>query len=164
MPVVAGILTDAVAVVAGVAHSCALERSGSVLCWGDAEAGALGDAPPPEATLAPATGPVRATGISDAIAIAAGGYETCALRATGTVACWGRNDSGQLGDGTTIDSATPVCVAGLTGAVEVAVGDGHACVRLEGGKLACWGSNAFGQLGDGTTTNRLTPAPVAPLP
>jgi alpha-tubulin suppressor-like RCC1 family protein len=166
-PVTVAGVTDAVAIAAGVAHTCTLEKSGSVLCWGAGASGALGGGPAP---AAPATaGPsspslVRVAGLTDAVALAAGGYETCALRAGGGVVCWGKNDSGQLGDGTTLDSATPVGVEGLFRAVEVAVGDGHACARSAAGSLACWGSNAFGQLGDGTTTTRLTATPVAPLP
>lgn len=81
---------------------------------------------------------------------------SCAVRANGTVACWGANGSGQLGDGTTSNRSTPVDVVGLHGAVSVAVGGSHACAVLANGHIMCWGSNGDGELGDGTTDYRLS--------
>src|SRR5437773_4375978 len=66
-----------------------------------------------------------------------------------TVQCWGRNDDGQLGDGTRTSSATPVPVGGLTGAAAVSGGFYHTCALLGDGTVQCWGQNYEGQLGNG---------------
>ena len=93
--------------------------------------------------------------------VAAGRSHTCAVRANGTVACWGSNGAGQLGDGTTTNRLSPVPVAGLTDpVVAIAAGEAHTCVVVATGTARCWGDNSSGQLGDGTTTNRLTPVLV----
>src|SRR5207248_419155 len=97
-------------------------------------------------------------------AVAAGGYDTCALLADATMRCWGGNGSGELGDGTHMNRLTPVAVWGLSGVTAIAVGAAHTCALLADTTVRCWGVNSFGQLGDGTTTNRLTPVAAAGLP
>ena len=94
-------------------------------------------------------------------AIATGGNHTCAVAATGTVSCWGRNDDGQLGNGTTTDATTPVAVTGITDATAVAAGARHTCALAATGTVSCWGRNDYGQLGNGTTTSATTPVAVA---
>jgi Regulator of chromosome condensation (RCC1) repeat len=111
--------------------------------------------------------PTPVAGIHSAVAIAAGGdtdfgpTHGCALLGDGTVACWGGNHSGELGDGTTTDSASPIVVAGIMGATGVAAGSGHSCALVANGNIACWGDNSFGQLGNGTLTNSTTPVNVS---
>ena len=92
--------------------------------------------------------------------IALGEYHSCALETDGTVACWGLNGNGQLGDGTTTDRASPTAVPGLSDVAEIALGSAHSCARKTDGTVACWGANIYGQLGDGTTTDRLSPTAV----
>jgi len=74
--------------------------------------------------------------------------------------CWGSNQYGSLGDGTTTSSPTPIAVPGMSDVVDVAGGSGHACARSGDGSVRCWGSNQRGQVGDWTTIQRLTPALV----
>ncbi len=75
-----------------------------------------------------------------AIAIDARSAVTCAV-ASGVAYCWGKNDSGQLGDGTTTDRSSPVPVIGLpSGAIQVAVAGRWACAIATGGDVWCWGA------------------------
>jgi hypothetical protein len=79
--------------------------------------------------------------------VSAGGYHTCAVKTDGSLWCWGRNDYGQLGDGTYADRNTPVQI--MTGVSSVALGYSHTCAVKTDGSLWCWGYNYYGQLGDG---------------
>ena len=89
-----------------------------------------------------------------------GDVHACALRRTGRVLCWGRNEFGAVGDGTMGPSTvrpTPVEVQGLADVASIALGGAHSCARRRDGEILCWGVNNFGQLGDGS--NVLWPAP-----
>lgn len=87
----------------------------------------------------------------------------CAVKQDSTVACWGDDRAGQLGDGTTSDRLTATRVIHLSGAIALAAGAAHSCALTQDGAVACWGDNNQGQLGDGSDINRLTPTPVQGL-
>ena len=95
--------------------------------------------------------------------IALGWQTSCALLTGGAIKCWGSNNEGQLGDGTTTTRNTPVDVSGITTATSIALGSGHSCALLPGGTIKCWGYNGYGKLGDGTTTDSYTPVDVSGL-
>jgi YD repeat-containing protein len=81
----------------------------------------------------------------------------------GTVAAWGNNDSGELGNGTTIRSSTPVPVSGLAEVAAVAGGSDHSLALRTDGTVWAWGYKGLGALGDGTRTDSSTPVPVSGL-
>ena len=150
----------AAAVRARGSHTCALTTAGGVVCWGDNESGQLGDG---TTTRRSTPTPVNGLG-GNVAAIATGRVHSCALTASGGVACWGYNYYGQLGDGTTTNRTTPTLVSGLSsGVAAIAAGWYSTCALLTEGGAVCWGWNAGGHLGDGTTTNRWTPTPVSGL-
>lgn len=95
--------------------------------------------------------------------VSLGRFHACAVLSDGVVRCVGRNDYGQLGDGSVEDRIRPVRVLALSDAVEVAVGDYHTCARRVDGTVMCWGYDAAGQLGDGLRVDRSVPWPVLGL-
>src|SRR5206468_83092 len=150
-------------------HTCTLLANGTAKCWGENFFGELGDG----TTTTRRYILVPVIGLSHAVAITAGTGYTCALLADGTAKCWGSNDRGQLGVGTTIDISVPgpgTNVRDLIDAVAITAGGGAApglinhrytCALLADGTAKCWGSNIIGELGDGTVMDRLLPVPVA---
>ncbi|MEI2775275.1 MAG: hypothetical protein V9G19_04745 [Tetrasphaera sp.] len=96
--------------------------------------------------------------------VVVGGDHTCGITTAGGVRCWGRNDTGQIGDGTREDRYVSTPVAGLSsGVASVSVGGSHTCAVMADGGVRCWGRNSKGQLGDGTRINRLVPTVVPGL-
>lgn len=158
-PVAVSGLTNAVALAAGVNHTCALLGDGTVRCWGSNGGGQLGIGIFGGNRLTP----VAVSGLTNVTALEAGAQNTCALLANGTVRCWGVNNFGQLGDGTTLSRSVPTTVSGLSNVIAVAAGGSHTCALLVNGIARCWGVNGSGRLGDGTTVNRLTPVTVSGL-
>jgi alpha-tubulin suppressor-like RCC1 family protein len=101
-------LTSGFGLALGEDHSCAmLAMPGEVECWGYNSDGELGNGTTANAPLA---GPQAVAGLTTAVAISAGLLHTCALLANGTIACWGSNAHGQLGNGTTANAPTPAAV------------------------------------------------------
>jgi alpha-tubulin suppressor-like RCC1 family protein len=131
---------------------------------------ALGDAAPLPDGEGPAA-PDAAPGSEDGGAIlhvaevAAGVEHVCVRGTEGAVCCWGQNEWGQLGNGSTAASTEPVRVPGLESqVVQLSAGAYHTCARLQDGTLSCWGENRSGQLGNGSGVDLMaTPTPVVGL-
>jgi alpha-tubulin suppressor-like RCC1 family protein len=140
---------------AGVGHTCLL-AGGQVSCWGTNLLGELGDGN--DLPVRPSAGlvPVLAA-VSD---LAAAGHHTCARLEDGTAWCWGANQSGQLGDGTTTNIGVPVPVTGLPDVEAVATGSSFSCARRRDGSVWCWGDDRAGQLGTGARLTRDVPTPA----
>ncbi len=142
--------------------TCAVRADATLSCWGMNWAGQFGLGAAAISTFF-STPPTTVPGLSGVVQVAMGSGFTCARRANGTVVCFGQNDLGQLGDGTTTQRPSPTLVPGLNGVVALAAGHAHACALKSGGTVACWGLNRSGAVGDGTTTNRSSPVTVAGL-
>jgi alpha-tubulin suppressor-like RCC1 family protein len=143
-------------------HTCARLVNGTTWCWGDNSTGNLGR-PAGADQLTPID--VTATvGASTALTI--GDWFTCAHRANGSASCWGINGLGELGNGTTSNSAQPIQVGVPATITQIAAGcHRHACAVTTTGELYCWGDNSIGQLGDGGAGGfRSTPARVLGVP
>ncbi len=93
--------------------------------------------------------------------LASGRDHTCGKSIGGTVSCWGLNNHGQLGDGTTIDSTVAQWIAGLDNVDQISAGYRHTCARKFNGDLYCFGLNSQGQIGNGIIGgNQLSPVTV----
>jgi alpha-tubulin suppressor-like RCC1 family protein len=155
-----------VTIASGSSHSLALCSDGTVVAWGYNGFGALGDG-----STAASSVPVDVTqsGVlagKTVVAIAAGDSHSLALCSDGTLAAWGRNGFGALGDGSGDDSSIPVAVttagtplAGKSVAA-LAAGGNHSLALCTDGTLAAWGNNNDGQIGDGSGTRRYVPVAV----
>ncbi|HML52292.1 MAG TPA: putative Ig domain-containing protein [Propionicimonas sp.] len=154
-------VTDAAQLATVNYATCMVTTSGGVQCWGRNNYGQLGNG-----TTVNTTAPVAVTGLSHDVATVAGGDEfACALTTEGSVQCWGRNNYGQLGNGSNTDSTIPVQVTGLeSGVSAISIMAAHVCALTTEGSVKCWGRNNYSQLGDATTTNRSTPVTVPGLP
>ena len=160
-------LTNVSAIAAGTSFTCAVINSGvsgTAKCWGLNTNGQLGNGTTTSSsypTTVLASSGVTLTGV---VAISTGTSHACAILSSGAVKCWGLNTNGQLGNGSTTQSAYPVAVTGIDGnaskASVIDLGASHSCVVIVGGTAKCWGLNTNGQLGNGTTTQSTTPVTV----
>jgi alpha-tubulin suppressor-like RCC1 family protein len=142
------VLQGASALAAGGDATCAIGLDRRVRCWG-------------KLPLHGPSGVAKVEGLADVVSVALSDTHLCAVRAWGGVTCLGKNDDGELGDGSFVDHSDLVDVAGLaTQVATVAVGRGHTCALLRSESVHCWGANAHGQLSDGTRQRRNTPALV----
>jgi alpha-tubulin suppressor-like RCC1 family protein len=142
---------------------CALLTSGRVDCWGFNDFGQLGDGKTKNSSRPVAVTAVGGKGVLTGVASVvsdtlAYGSEYCAVLRSGGVDCWGLNQDGELGDGTTKNSDAPVAVKAvggsglLTSAIEVQPEIYGFCAALSFGGAVCWGLNENGQLGDNSLT------------
>jgi alpha-tubulin suppressor-like RCC1 family protein len=161
-PVLVTNLTGTIhSITAGGAFTCAISGSNRNLkCWGSNIDGQLGI----DSTVTKQTAPGQTAIGSGVIAVAAGSEHACAIVASGGVKCWGENDRGQLGDGSTTRRRKPGdFVVGLTSGVSaLAAHDHHVCAVVSG-EMRCWGWFNRGQLGDGQFGYRTTAANVVGL-
>jgi alpha-tubulin suppressor-like RCC1 family protein len=165
-PVMTNDLADATELGAGSDFTCARTGGGDALCWGANVWGQLGDGTTMDATI-----PVEVLlpGSAPVVDIAAGAEHACALDEDSLLWCWGRNNHGQLGDGTTDATDYPILASALHALsdatpVAVSAGDYHTCIIDVFGGEWCWGRNDDGQLGCGDMASpHPVPQPVTGL-
>ena len=162
-------LTDIIEVAAGRQHNCALKSNGKVLCWGKGNYGRLGYGGTQDRDHPVYVKMDDSTNLSDIVQVTAGEEHTCALNAIGKVLCWGKDNVGQLGNGSiTGDKNYSIYVhesesssSHLTSMVQVKSGKEHTCALSTARKVYCWGRGNSGQLGSSNPgVNRFAPRAV----
>ena len=152
-------------IAAGISMSMVLCSDGSLHAWGLNADGQLGIGNFADRNLPMMINGSGAISSNNVVAIAAGAYHAMALLKDGTLAAWGRNSLGQLGNNSTINVTAPVSInnsGALAGQLVVAIsaGEYHGLALLDNGILTSWGNNIQGQLGNGSFTDSFVPAPI----
>jgi alpha-tubulin suppressor-like RCC1 family protein len=138
-------------------HSCGFTALGVAHCWGRNTFGALGNRSRKDSAV-----PVTVVGNLSFVRLIAGGFlgHTCGGISNGATYCWGDNEVGQIGDGTTRDRFVPTAVAGGLAFFSIDAGLRHTCARDSTGTVYCWGANGAGQLGNNSNSLSTVPAKV----
>jgi alpha-tubulin suppressor-like RCC1 family protein len=136
--------------------TCAVKTDGAVLCWGTNELGELGDGSD-LATKRASPGPVA--GGHTLVSLDAYASHFCGLTAELALVCWGRNDTGQIGDGAAQHALVPV-VVDPGPFLDVTTGAHHTCALSATGLASCWGDGSYGQLGGGRLEGSTSPVAV----
>ena len=158
-----------VQIISGGVHYLAITNSGQVYSWGMNFYGQLGDG-----TTKDKSTPVNITehfNLSDGefiTKIEAGSHHSIALTSLGRVFSWGKNNSGILGDGTTVDKSIPTDItqwfylSSNEKIINVFAGErgDHSLATSSSGRIFSWGNNQYGQLGDGTKMNKIIPVNI----
>ncbi|MBU1241834.1 hypothetical protein KKD52_08940 [Myxococcota bacterium] len=138
------------------ASFCAIDVSSKAWCWGHGALGTLGNG-----TSAASTIPSLTSGNYNFIQIPSGGDgHFCGLISGGTIRCWGRNDSGQIGDNSTINRNVPTLASSAYAFTQVASGYYHNCALTTSNNILCWGGNGDGQLGTANNTDYRVPTSI----
>ena len=159
----------------GSYHTCALEASGNIKCWGRGDSGQLGNDKKSH-TSYPVTvidGNGSTTALAKIVQVESGNSHTCALTTSGNVKCWGHISDGRLG----YDMGTeyipqsqrykdhPINVVFkdgtlLSGVAQISIGNSHSCALTTAGNVKCWGRGAYGRLGNDGTSSQNHPVSV----
>ncbi len=139
----------------------AVRSDGTVWAWGSNSYGQLGDG-----TTTSRSAPVQVNGLSGGLlspqGLAAGSGRSLAVRPSGALVTWGRNDA-DLQTGVSVSRRLPGAVTGILNITRIAAGNAHSLVARSDGALLAWGQNSYGQLGDSTTISRSAPTVVSGL-
>ncbi len=134
-------------VTGGERAQCALAENGKVYCWGDIF---IGDFNGQTIDHLPAPSPFSIEASGEIASVAVGRYFTCLLGTAGDVRCFGLNDKGQLGIGSTEKKYLPTTVNGFdtpVTSISASMGGLFVCATTHAGSVYCWGDNTSGQIG-----------------
>ncbi len=142
-------------------HTCAIDLSSQIVCWGRGSEGLLGNGLiSDQFTPVPINNPV---GVNSWRSVETGFNHTCAIADNDQAYCWGKNDRGQIGDGSMSDEFTPTLItrpAGVNSWRTIKTGFAHACAIADNNQAYCWGGGSFGVLGNGSSSDQNTPTLV----
>ena len=149
---------------AGDHHTCAINDSGNVYCWGQGDRGQLGHGQMESTHTPVAVMNINGVGtLSGVASISSGAHHTCALK-DNHVYCWGSGLSGQLGYSQSTDSSYPIAIEGNNGILnevkQVQSGHSYSCALTFSGEVLCWGRGSHGQLGHGSNADSSRPVNV----
>jgi hypothetical protein len=137
---------------AGLWHTCAIDPSNALYCWGANTFSKLG-----LGDTAPRSFPTRVGMANDWFRVAAGRSHSCALKTNRTLWCWGQRQLGQPGQ------TTPLQIGTRTDWDRLSTENDHSCALTTNGELYCWGLNLYGELGQGDTVERVNPTRIGAL-
>ena len=161
VPGLSGVVDVSASESIGSPFTLAIDGTGHVWGFGSNQFGQMGGGTVGDPFSNPT--PVQVPGLDSVIQVAAGGGHSLALRSNGTVWAWGENDSGQLGIGSTDNTATPTGVIFPSGTeiVRIAAGLAHSMAVDSAGNVWVWGNDQLGALGTGVANqNQLTPIKI----
>lgn len=145
----------------GLDHVCAINTSDKAVCWGRGRYGKLGiGSGGGLGVIENLMTPREVKGNMSVASITTGVFQTCGITTDGKAYCWGRNGSGQLGDGTTTMRLEPVAVSADFNFEDITIGDDHACGISSNDEVYCWGNGKDGKLGTRSSDNKLIPTKV----
>lgn len=145
----------------GLDHVCAISTADKAVCWGRGRYGKLGIGPGDGlGVIENLMTPREVKGNVSFAQITTGLFQTCGISTDGKAYCWGRNGSGQLGDGTTTMQVEPAAVSADIEFAELTIGVDHACGVSSDDDVYCWGNGNAGKLGTRSSENKLTPTKV----
>ena len=145
----------------GLDHVCAISTADKAVCWGRGRYGKLGIGPGDGlGVLENLRTPREVNGNLSFTLLSTGVFQTCGITTDGKAYCWGRNGSGQLGDGSTTMRVEPAAVSANLSFKELSIGVKHACGISSNDEVYCWGDGNAGKLGTRSSEDKLTPTKV----
>ena len=146
----------------GLDHVCAITTADKAVCWGRGRYGKLGiGSGDGLGVIDNLMTPREVNGNTFFALLSTGVFQTCGISTDGQAFCWGRNGSGQLGDGTTTMRVEPAAVSADLKFEEISIGVNHACGVSSNDEVYCWGNGNAGKLGTRSSDDKLTPTKVA---
>jgi alpha-tubulin suppressor-like RCC1 family protein len=145
----------------GLDHVCAISTADKAVCWGRGRYGKLGIGSADDlGVIENLMTPREVNGNISFASITTGVFQTCGIATDGKAYCWGRNGSGQLGDGTTTMRVEPAAISASLNFKDITIGNDHACGVSSNDEVYCWGDGNAGKLGTRSSDNKLIPTEV----